>query len=88
MQQEKTFVNGFIVKRNDNAPDFVLANLSVKLDDFVEFAKANHSDGWLNISLKRGQSGKCYAELDTWKPTAKKEAKVTKVAQGSDDLPW
>jgi len=37
MQQEKTFVNGFIVKRNDNAPDFVLANLSVKLDDFVEF---------------------------------------------------
>lgn len=88
MQQEKTFVNGFIVKRNDNAPDFVLANLSVKLDDFVEFAKANHSDGWLNISFKRGQSGKCYAELDTWKPTAKKEAKETKVAQGSEDLPW
>jgi len=88
MQQEKTFVNGFIVKRNDNAPDFVLANLSVKLDDFVEFAKANNSDGWLNISFKRGQSGKCYAELDTWKPTAKKEAKETKVAQGSDDLPW
>jgi hypothetical protein len=88
MQQEKTFVNGFIVKRNDNAPDFVLANLRFKLDDFVEFAKANHSDGWLNISFKRGQSGKCYAELDTWKPTAKKEAKETKVAQGSDDLPW
>ena len=85
MQQEKTFVNGFIVKRNDNAPDFVLANLSVKLEDFVEFAKTNHSDGWLNISLKKGQSGKCYAELDTWKPTDKKE---TKVAQGSDDLPW
>jgi len=88
MQQVKTFVNGFIVKRNDNAPDFVLANLSVKLEDFVEFAKANHSDGWLNISFKRGQSGKCYAELDTWKPTAKKEVKETKVAQGSDDLPW
>ena len=31
---EKIFTEGLIVKRNDNAPDFVIGNLSVKVDEF------------------------------------------------------
>jgi hypothetical protein len=67
---DKQFVNGMIVKRGDNAPDYVLANLSIKRGELIEFLSQQTTD-WVNVSLKRAKSGKCYAELDTWKPTEK-----------------
>ena len=65
---DKIFVNGIVVKRSDNAPEYVLANLSIKRTDLIEFLRQQDSD-WLNVALKRAYSGKCYAELVTWKPT-------------------
>ena len=67
---DKQFVNGMIVKRNDQAPDYVLANLSIKRGELVAFLDQQPGD-WVNVALKRAKSGKCYAELDTWKPTEK-----------------
>ena len=63
-----TFVDGMIVKRRPKAPDFVKCSLSFKMAEFTKFARANHSDGWLNIDIKLSKGGKLYAELDTWKP--------------------
>jgi hypothetical protein len=82
---DKVFVNGMVVKRNDNAPEYVLANLSIKRTDLIEFLRQQDSD-WLNVALKRAKSGKCYAELDTWKP-AEKLADVARgpVAAADDD---
>jgi len=72
---DKTFVNGMIVKRRDNAPEYVLCNLSVKVDEFIAFAQEHQRDGWLNVNCMVAKSGKHYAELDTWQPTQGQAAK-------------
>ena len=69
MNDEKIFVDGMIVKRNENAPDFVICNLSLKGKELVDFMRSHHKDGWLNVQVKRSKGGKYYAELDTWQPT-------------------
>lgn len=67
--QEKVFVDGLIVKRNDSAPDFVICNLSLKGAELVEFMRKHQKDGWVNVQVKRSKGGKLYAELDTWEPS-------------------
>ena len=67
MPQDKVFADGLIVKRNDNAPDFVIRNLSVKVDEFKAFLDQHNNNGWVNLQAKQSQGGKLYAELDTWK---------------------
>ncbi len=37
MSEEKIFIDGLIVKRSENAPDFVVCSLSVKVDALVPF---------------------------------------------------
>ena len=69
MSDEKIFVDGMIVKRNDNAPDFVICNLSLKGKELVDFMRQHQKDGWVNVQIKRSQGGKLYAELDTWEPS-------------------
>lgn len=73
---EKVFVDGMIVKRHEKAPDFVLCNLSIKCEEFIEWMRQHHKDKWVNIQCKVSQNGKPYAELDTWKPTQGEAAKV------------
>ena len=47
--------------------------------------KANVKNGWVNLSVLMGKSGKPYAKLDTYEP---KEETVAQAAQHSDDLPF
>lgn len=82
---ETIFADGLIVKKNENAPDFVLCNLSVKVEEFEKFMKANSKNGWVNLSVLMGKSGKPYAKLDTYEP---KEETVAQAVQHSDDLPF
>jgi hypothetical protein len=84
---DKIFVNGIVVKRSDNAPEYVLANLSIKRTDLIEFLRQQDSD-WLNVALKRAKSGKCYAELDTWKPTEKLADVARGPAAPDDEIPF
>ena len=69
MSDEKIFADGFIAKRNDNAPDFVITGLSVKVVKAVAFLQQHQKDGWANLQVKRSKGGKLYVELDTWEPT-------------------
>ena len=69
MSDDKIFVDGMIVKRHENAPDFVICSLSLKGKELTEFMRQHHKEGWVNIQVKRSKGGKLYAELDTWKPT-------------------
>ena len=67
---DKIFAEGFIAKApHDNAPDFVKCSISVKVSEAVEFLTQHEADGWCNLQIKVGKSGKWYMELDTWKPT-------------------
>lgn len=65
-KQEKVFAEGFIFKRSDNAPDWVVGKLSVKVEDAIAFLKANAKNGWVNLNINSAKSGKYYMEVDTW----------------------
>lgn len=91
------FPEGFSFKRNDNAPDFVVGKLAIKVDEATAWLKSNAKNGWVNIDVKQAKAGNYYCQKDTWesktnttnetatKPTNKK--KVEEVAE-SDDLPF
>jgi hypothetical protein len=66
--QETVFADGLIFKIKDNQPDFVIGNISVKVEDFVKFLNDNAKNGWVNISVQRSKAGKVYSKLDTWEP--------------------
>ena len=74
MSEEKVFPEGFIVKRNERAPEWVLANVSVKMKDFIEWAKKHHKDGWVNLELLMSKKGKPYAVLNTFEPKKRSDA--------------
>jgi hypothetical protein len=81
---DKIFVNGMMFKLpRDNAPEFVKGSVSVKVDEFIEFAKEHQNNGWVNVDLLIGKSGKPYCALNTWKPE-KQENTTTAPA----DLPF
>lgn len=98
--EEKKFADGFSFKRNENAPEFVVGRLSVKLDDAIKFMKANEKNGWINLNVKKARTGNFYLELDTYSPkggeSATEAKSVTNKAQSSkkpkeeneDDLPF
>lgn len=83
MSKEVKFADGFIVKRNDTAPDFVLCSVSFKVDEAIGFLKSNAKNGWVNVDFKRAQSGKLYAALNEWQPDQKKSQETV-----DNDLPW
>lgn len=97
---DKVFVEGMMVKLpDDNAPDFVKLKLSIKLDEFGAWVasrkKADPDSEWMNIEIKEGRSGKWYAELNTWKPSADSAPSARMPARSgppkgmpNDDIPW
>ena len=70
---EKKFADGLIFKRpNKKAPEFVKGKLSIKVDEFIAFLKANEQNGWVNLDmLKSKEKGSIYFTLNDWKPTEK-----------------
>ena len=69
---EKIYAEGLFAKRNEKAPEFVICNLSVKTDDFIQFLKENTSEkGYVNLQVLRSKDkGTLYAVLDTFEPKA------------------
>ena len=64
MSEEKDFVDGMIVKRpHENAPDFIKANISIKLDDFKgwigQFVKAIPAMSGSTSTLKNPRRVRC-----------------------------
>lgn len=91
MSQDKIFADGFVFKRNEKAPDFVVGNISVKVEEAVAFLKQHTKNGWVNLQVKNSQGGKYYMELDTFEPKQQAPASqpepVTASAPG-DELPF
>ena len=67
---EKNYAKGLFVKRNEKAPDFVVCNLSIKTDDFIQFLHENTNEkGYVNLQvLKSKDKGTLYAIVDTFTP--------------------
>ena len=93
---DKVFVDGMLAKKPDEgAPDFVKLKLSIKLDEFGPWVaarkKADPDSEWMNIEIKEGRSGKWYAELNTWKPSANQPARQPArqpAPAPTEDIPW
>ena len=86
-QTEKVFADGFIFKRKENAPEFVVGSMSIKVDEAMAFLAQNETKGWVNLDVKLSKGGKYYVELDTWKP--KTEKVIEKVSEEpAADLPF
>jgi hypothetical protein len=96
MSQDKIFADGFLFKRRENAPDFVIGNISVKVEEAISFLKSNQKNGWVNLNVLTAKSGKPYIELDQFVPKKKDsvndipvKAETVKVeAEEQDDLPF
>lgn len=83
--QERTFADGFIFKRNEKAPEWVIGNISVKVDEAITFLKNNEKNGWVNLNVKRGRSGNPYIELDTFDPKGAKPKAEPKAAAPEEE---
>jgi hypothetical protein len=89
MSQDKIFADGFLFKRRDNAPDFVIGNISVKVEEAIAFLNTHKKNGWVNLNVLNSQAGKPYIELDTFVPKSKEavaEVVTEEVIKG--DLPF
>lgn len=98
MAEEKIFADGFVFKRNENAPDFVVGRMSIKVEEAIAFLKKHEENGWVNLGVKTARSGNYYMDLDTFQSndSSKKEGAVdkyeakskAKVEEPEDDLPF
>lgn len=71
MLMQKKFATGMIVKNpKAQAPKWIMGHLSVKVDEFVKFLSENQKNGWVNLDVCIGKTGKMYAQLDEWQPDA------------------
>jgi len=68
-QEEKIFADGFVFKRNEKAPEFVIGRMSIKVEEAIAFIKQHEDKGWVNLGVKQARSGNYYVELDTFKPS-------------------
>ena len=84
MAEDKIFADGFSFKRRENAPEFVVGNVNVKVDDAIAFLQENSKKGWCNLNINQARSGNYYVELDTWEPKEKGTTKETE----KDGLPF
>jgi hypothetical protein len=92
-QEEKIFAEGFIFKRNEKAPEFVIGRLSIKVEDAISFLKQHQKSGWTNLDIKQARSGNYYIELDTYEPKKSDDSSIAqptaKVTQEVDnELPF
>ena len=66
-------INGLIVKKpHENAPDFVIVNLSFNSTDFSEFLRNNSKNGWFNAQVCISKDGKWYPKSSTYEPPKSK----------------
>lgn len=90
--KEKIFAEGFSFKRNENAPDFVIGRMTIKVDEAIAFIKANAKNGWVSLDVKTGRSGNHYVELDTFEPKGGKPSaqpdKPQPQAEPTEDFPF
>jgi hypothetical protein len=84
-KKNKVFADGFIFKRSENAPDWVVGKISVKVEDAIKFLNSNTKNGWVNLNVNESQNGKIYIELDTWE---KAQGSQSTPAKNDNDLPF
>lgn len=89
MSNETEFVDGLIVKPpHEKAPDFVKAQISIKVAELGIWLREKHKAGeeWVNLDVKAAKSGKWYAAVNTYKAKEKEQPKSKN--DDLDDCPF
>jgi hypothetical protein len=66
----KVFAEGmYFNERNEKMPEWLLGKISIKRDKLIPFLQAQkETNGYINLDIKMGKSGKPYLELNTFQP--------------------
>ena len=97
--QDIEFPDGIFFKYpHENAPNFVKAKMSIKIDDAAELLAKEAANGkeWLNIDILESRGGKLYGKIDRWEPgpgrfdrgTQQDPEPVAGVEEPDDDIPF
>ncbi len=92
-KEEVQFVEGLHVKApHERAPDFVKAQISIKVADLGVWLREKHKAGeeWVNADIKVSKGGKWYCAVSTFKPKPKEEPKkpAGKFYDMAEDIPF
>ncbi len=66
MAGTKVFADGLKVERKSDEPEWVIAALGIKVEEFIPFIRAHEKNGWTNLKIKLSQKGNLYCELDSY----------------------
>lgn len=87
-KQEPIYANGFVGKRFENDPDFLVTRLSISKDDAIAFIEKHaNAEGWVNLEIKKGrEAGKFNITLNTYKGSKSDYKKTEKKFEPTDEL--
>lgn len=69
----KTYLKGLFVKRQENAPDFVVGAISIKREDLIAELQGM-SEEWINLDIRKEKDGKgIYSKINTWKTSESRQ---------------
>lgn len=96
MANDIEFVDGLIVKApHEKAPDYVKAQISIKVEDLGKWLRGKYKAGdeWINLDVKVAKSGKWYAAVSNFKPKEQSTRKIEPktghpVADIDSDIPF
>ena len=88
MSNDIEFPSGLYFDRRDNAPDFVIGQISIVKHKFLEWlAQADASGkGYVNLDVKRSRDGKLYVSVNKWKPTQQAGPPAGEAVMPADDF--
>lgn len=89
-KQETVYANGFIAKRTEKDPDFIVVRLSIAKDDAIAFInKHANAEGWVNLEVKKGrEAGKFNITLNTYSGGKSEYKKPAPKVEATDEAPF
>ena len=91
MSDEIEFVEGMIIKPpHERAPQFVKAQVSIKVEDLGKWLREKYKAGneWVNLDIKEAKSGKWYAAVNTYKPEARTTTPAPPPRNDDSEIPF
>jgi hypothetical protein len=87
-KQEPIYANGFVGKRFENDPDFLVLRLSITKNDAIAFINKHvNAEGWVNLEVKKGrEAGKFNITLNTYQGGKTEYKKPEKKFEPTDEL--
>lgn len=85
---DKIFADGVSIKPKETRYGEIL-KIGIKAEPFMDFlAKYTNERGYVNLDLKKGQSGKWYMELNTYKNNQSEEVTEDLVTFDDEEVPY